>query len=225
MAKAKEKQTPVPRRKAKPEPVGESPSSADPSAPPDLSHITPGLRPLARPIGELQFHPKNPRKHSEKNLASIRASLRQNGQLFSLLASDRTGMLVVIAGNGRLAAALAEGWTHLAVEVRSDFSQAKENQIAIADNRSAEEADWDGANLAEMLRDLDTGNDPDLDRMMCELAEAEKLIPADGDDSPGEEEEPPAKFEIIIECEGEEQQRELFERLTGEGLKCRVLSL
>jgi hypothetical protein len=35
---------------------------------------------------------------------------------------------------------------------------------------------------------------------------------------------PPEKFEVVVECTGEARQRELFDRLTGEGLKCRVLT-
>jgi hypothetical protein len=32
-------------------------------------------------------------------------------------------------------------------------------------------------------------------------------------------------YEVLIECRDEEQQRELFERLRGEGLKVRLLVL
>ena len=36
---------------------------------------------------------------------------------------------------------------------------------------------------------------------------------------------PPELFQVVIECRDEAQQRELFERLRGEGYKCRVLTL
>ena len=32
-------------------------------------------------------------------------------------------------------------------------------------------------------------------------------------------------FQIVVDCGSEAQQRELFERLSGEGLNCRVLTL
>jgi hypothetical protein len=35
---------------------------------------------------------------------------------------------------------------------------------------------------------------------------------------------PPEKFEIVVECRDEGHQREVYDRLTGEGLKCRVLT-
>ena len=36
---------------------------------------------------------------------------------------------------------------------------------------------------------------------------------------------PPELFQVVIECEGEEQQRELFERLRREGMKVRLMVL
>jgi hypothetical protein len=30
---------------------------------------------------------------------------------------------------------------------------------------------------------------------------------------------------VVIECAGEEEQRSVYERLTGEGLSCRLLNL
>ena len=35
----------------------------------------------------------------------------------------------------------------------------------------------------------------------------------------------PEAYQVVVECRDEEEQRELFERLRSEGLKCRVLSL
>ena len=35
---------------------------------------------------------------------------------------------------------------------------------------------------------------------------------------------PPERFEVLVECQDEGHQREVFDRLTGEGLKCRVLT-
>jgi hypothetical protein len=35
----------------------------------------------------------------------------------------------------------------------------------------------------------------------------------------------PAIFDVLVECRDEAQQRALYERLTAEGLSCRVLTL
>jgi hypothetical protein len=183
--KKKPNLTPLPKpTKNKTKAGSASVASATAPPAPDLSHIAPGLRHLAVPIGDLHFHPTNPRKHGEANIAGIRASLRQNGQYRPAIASTRTGQLVVVVGNGMLAAALAEGYTHLAVEPMK-LTEAKENQIAIVDNETAMTAEWDDANLKELLADVDTGNDEDLDRMLSELAADEGLVPPDDDQGGG----------------------------------------
>jgi hypothetical protein len=37
--------------------------------------------------------------------------------------------------------------------------------------------------------------------------------------------QPPDLYQVVIECRDEDQQRELFERLRGEGVKVRLLVL
>jgi hypothetical protein len=35
----------------------------------------------------------------------------------------------------------------------------------------------------------------------------------------------PELFQLVVECENEDQQRQLYERLSADGYKCRVLTL
>jgi hypothetical protein len=35
---------------------------------------------------------------------------------------------------------------------------------------------------------------------------------------------PPERFEVLVECRDEGHQREVYDRLTGEGLTCKVLT-
>lgn len=59
------------------------------------------------PIASLAFDPANVRKHPEANLDAIRASLRRFGQQKPIVVGRDN---IVLAGNGLLAAARAEGW-------------------------------------------------------------------------------------------------------------------
>jgi hypothetical protein len=92
-------------------------ATAPPPAPatpaPDLSHIAEQLRPLAVPCSELTADPANARRHPGPNLAALTGSLRAYGQRKPVVVNRRTG--TVEAGNGTLQAALALGWSHLAV--------------------------------------------------------------------------------------------------------------
>lgn len=190
---SKEKLTSIPRSKA---PARQrSPESVDQPAAPDLSRIASGLRPLAVPIGELQFHPKNPRRHSEQHIEAFRARLQQFGQYRPAIISRRTGQAVVIAGNGMLAAALAEGWTHLAAEPM-DLTADEEDFLAIADNETEELGEPDAVNLRAILDRLKTAPLKINDRCkaMLEKLRAEKAPkpPAEKKDQP---DQPPPQDE------------------------------
>jgi DNA modification methylase len=98
----------------------------------------------------LTFDPANVRKHDEKNLAAIKASLNRFGQQKPIVV-DASG--VVRAGNGTLAAAKALGWKEIRI-VRSSLAGSEATAYAIADNRTAELAEWDEDALSQTLAAL-----------------------------------------------------------------------
>lgn len=104
-----------------------------------------------RSVQELSSDPANARKHSDRNIESIVASLRRFGQQKPIVV-DRSG--VVRAGNGTLEAAKRLGWETIAV-VESDLTGADMSAYAIADNRTAELAEWDDEILKATLQGLD----------------------------------------------------------------------
>lgn len=109
------------------------------------------------PIESLSPDPANVRLHSEKNLGAIAGSLRRFGQQKPIVVD---GKGVVVAGNGTLAAAKSLGWTEIDI-VRTALTGPEAVAFAIADNRTAELAEWDVEGLATTLASL-TEFDPDL---------------------------------------------------------------
>ena len=106
-------------------------------------------------ITELSLDPSNVRKHGRKNLDAIKASLRKFGQQKPIVV-DAKG--IVLAGNGTLAAAKELGWTEIDI-VRTQLEGVEATMFAIADNRTAELAEWD-ENLEEVMKSLlDAGQD------------------------------------------------------------------
>lgn len=103
------------------------------------------------PLAQLKPDPRNPRTHSDLNLDKIEASLRRFGQRKPLVvARDYT----VVAGNGTLQVltdriGAAEAWVTVFPGTANEA-----RAYAVADNHTAEFADWDPDNLAETLRDL-----------------------------------------------------------------------
>ena len=105
-------------------------------------------------IADLQPDPKNARKHDETNLKAIKASLSEFGQRKPIVITSKN---VVVAGNGTLAAARSLGWDVIdAVRVPADWTANQIKAFALADNRTAELADWDRDILSTQLVELQT---------------------------------------------------------------------
>jgi ParB-like chromosome segregation protein Spo0J len=120
---------------------------------PNLSYINEQLRELALPLSDLTQDPANVRVHPARNIDAIKASLTRFGQRLPIVV-QRDNMLVR-AGNARLEAAQALGWSHIAAVV-VDEGDVTATAFAIADNRTAELAEWDLqglADIADALRD------------------------------------------------------------------------
>jgi DNA modification methylase len=104
-----------------------------------------------RKIDKLKNDPANARKHSPRNLKAIRDSLDVFGQQKPIVIDSRG---VVIAGNGTLEAARELGWDEIDVAV-TDLDPAHAQAFGIADNRTAELAEWDTDVLGELLEGMD----------------------------------------------------------------------
>jgi len=122
------------------------------------------------PIADLAPDPANARKHGERNLKAIIDSLRAFGQQKPIVV-DRRG--VVIAGNGTLEAAKRLGWEEIAI-VRTELEPTQATAFGIADNRTAELAEWDEEVLVSLLDSLD---DETRDLMHFDQKELDALVP------------------------------------------------
>lgn len=100
-------------------------------------------------VSELSLDPSNVRKHSRRNLDAIKASLRKFGQQKPIVV-DAKG--IVLAGNGTLTAAKELGWTEIQA-TRTELAGVEATAFAIADNRTAELAEWEDS-LADVLKAL-----------------------------------------------------------------------
>ena len=101
-------------------------------------------------VADLSLDPSNVRKHSRRNLDAIKASLRKFGQQKPIVV-DAKG--IVLAGNGTLTAAKELGWTEIQI-VRTELAGVEATAFAIADNRTAELAEWEEDKLNAVLKSL-----------------------------------------------------------------------
>jgi len=170
------------------------------------------------PISTIRPDPANARLHSARNLDVIAGSLARFGQQKPIVIDANN---VCRAGNGTLAAAKVLGWTEIRA-VRTDLTGGEASAYAILDNRSAELAEWDKQILGGILADPDIGdlgfNAEEMSAWLDQAAPSPELEEAEN--TPVGE-----SFQVIAECDDEDAQRELYERLTQEGYPCRVLTL
>ena len=137
-------------------------------------------------ITDLSLDPKNARKHSARNLEAIAASLEKFGQRKPIVVHRG----VVLAGNGTLEAAKSLGWTEIEVaEVPEDWDNDTAKAYALADNRTAELAEWDESELAKQLLEL-LDADWDIEELGFEVP---ALSDIDGDKDEDEVPEPPVE--------------------------------
>jgi DNA modification methylase len=98
-----------------------------------------------RPTDELKAYDNNPRKHSEKQITQLMASIGHFGFAMPVLV-DPEGVL--ITGHARIEAARRLGIISIPVIVAENWSRAQVKAYRLADNRLAEAATWD----ADLLR-------------------------------------------------------------------------
>lgn len=126
-------------------------------------------------VADLSLDPSNVRKHSRRNLDAIKASLRKFGQQKPIVV-DAKG--IVLAGNGTLTAAKELGWTEIQI-VRTELAGVEATAFAIADNRTAELAEWDEDGLANVLQSLKVDDADLLAATGYDAAEVDKMSKAE----------------------------------------------
>lgn len=146
---------------------------------------------------ELVPYQNNPRTHSDAQIVKIVRSIEQFGFTNPILTDGDAG---VIAGHGRLIAAMKLGLETVPTIELKHLTAAQRRAYVIADNRLAEDAGWDDDLLRLELGDLrDMGFDLDLTGF--DPMEIDKLFgPLGGNTDPDDVPEPPA---VPTTCTGD----------------------
>lgn len=128
-------------------------------------------------VSELIPYVRNARTHSEAQVSQIAASIREFGFLSPILvAEDNT----ILAGHGRLAAALKLGLKKVPCVKENHLTETQKRAYIIADNKLSLNAGWDNELLAVELSELE-GADFNLDLLGFDEAELSGIFDADKD--------------------------------------------
>lgn len=103
------------------------------------------------PIASLKPSARNARRHSKSQVKQIAASFEEFGVINPIIVDEAN---IILAGHGRLEAAKTTGIAELPVVRVTGLTEGQKRAYRIADNRIAEQAEWNFAILAEELKTL-----------------------------------------------------------------------
>jgi ParB-like chromosome segregation protein Spo0J len=167
-------------------------------------------------LSELKTDGENPNKMSKEQLERLKASIKKWGFIVPIITNKD---LLIADGEQRYTAAQALGMTEVSV-IRLPVEDVDRRLLRQVLNKlkGKHEKELD---QAEYERIIQAGKEDDLkyllmlsdDKLESLLGEDEKSVSFD------------ESFEIVVECEDEQHQEAVFNKLTSEGYKCRVLTL
>lgn len=145
-------------------------------------------------------HPRNPNQHPTKQIELLARIIRHQGWRNPIVVSARSGF--VVAGHGRLAAALQLGATAVPIDVQDFATEADEWAHLVADNRIAELADMNQSGLEDLLRDLGEADDFDLTLTGFDTAEIDRMLADDSEADDIAEESDSSEQSCLLKFDG-----------------------
>jgi ParB-like chromosome segregation protein Spo0J len=166
-------------------------------------------------VDQLKPYARNTRTHSANQVAALARSITRFGFTNPILAGEDG---TIVAGHGRLMAAMSIGMKTVPVIVVSDWTDEERRAYVIADNKLALDAGWDEELLKLELGELaEAGIDLELTGFKEE--ELNNLFGAVADDVNDPDAAAPQleglTYSVIVRCDSEAQQGELLEQFEG----------
>jgi DNA modification methylase len=147
-------------------------------------------------ISTIKPYENNPRKLSEQAIQKVAMSLKEYGFRQPIVVDKN---MVIVAGHTRYRASKKLGLKQVPISVIDNLSEEQINAYRIADNRTAEESEWDNELLKMEIKELEAKdfkldllgfNDEQLNDILFE----EKQGLTDEDEVPESPEEPISKL-------------------------------
>lgn len=167
-------------------------------------------------VNDLIPYARNAKKHSEKQVLNIASSIKEFGFINPVIIDKDNG---IIAGHGRVLGAQKLGMEMVPCIRVEHLTETQKRAYILADNRLAEQSEWD----KELLQvELDSLKEADFDFDFMEFEgfkETDDFVPSLSDDTESDSDK---AIKLIITFEDELQQQELFDELKTRGYKVKA---
>lgn len=169
--------------------------------------------------GQIYGLPKNPRLIRDERFEALKKSIQDAPEMLDLrelIVYPHEGKYVIIGGNMRFRACQDLGYTEIPCKVLPEETPvAKLREYVIKDNEAFGQNDW--GLLSE---------DWDKEELVDWGVETpEDWGGASEEEDESEEVQIESKYLIEVTCADEAEQEEMYNKLTEEGYKCRILTL
>lgn len=145
------------------------------------------LRIELRALDSLKINPRNPRRHTDRQIGQLAESITAFGFLIPVII-DEHGKVVI--GNGRVAAAGLLGLPFVPTVCVRHLTAAQRRALALADNRLAELSDWDPELLRLEIQELsEVSWDLDIEIPGFDTVDIDRILQGDagkGTDDPAD---------------------------------------
>lgn len=169
---------------------------------------------------------RNARTHSDEQVAQVAASIREFGFTNPVLVSAEND---IIAGHGRVMAARKLGLEKVPCIRLSHLTETQRRAYVLADNKLALNSGWDDELLKVELVFLQDDKDFALGLTGFSETELQTLLNEQTNENENDESKSNiaihSVFEVIAECQHEEEQRMVYNILNEKGIKCRLSTL
>lgn len=157
----------------------------------------------------LRPHPRNTNTHSAEQIDQIANMIDLVGWTKPIIVDEND---VILAGHGACMAAIQRSADRVPVLVKKDLSEERKRAYLIADNKIAQNAEWDNELLKSELDDLIQYEDLSADLLgfsAGEVRELNKLF-GNGASNGGGSLDLKSEYQLLIACENEKSQRDLY---------------
>jgi ParB-like chromosome segregation protein Spo0J len=167
---------------------------------------------------DLTPYENNTRKHSPEDIEQIKASIQADGF------NDPIGVWgeknLIVEGHGRQIAAIEMGLDKVPCIRLDHMTETQRRDYAIRHNRTAELSGWDFAKLEEEIAALEIEG-VDLSGLKFEL----DALSGEGDEKTDKSVPLKENYQLIVDCENEDDMQEKYDILQEAGIDCRISTL